>query len=354
MKKSLIIGCIGILAFGCGQAPPPATPAPEMAQGETPPPPPNPLIDDQGWETKWSVQNSGKELTVKPSFAGAEEYPPEGKSLILMVHPLNEQTPCVLSRKFKVAATGGAALVFAAASNAAKPEVADVAVSVKVDGQPVANEVVAAAAGWKEFNLDLAAHAGKEITVEIVVAAGGKSAWEWEHCFLADFKTAGLEGALAITNLSNDWNQKWVVTHSGKEILFQENFAGAEDYPHPGRKWILQLHPESEKVPCVMTREVAVPATGKPALVFAASADAAQLNGADALVKVRVDGKPQLEDVLRAGREKSAAGWKDYRIDLAPFAGRTVKVEIEAAAGGDAAWAWEFVYLADVSVQGVD
>lgn len=183
------------------------------------------------------------------------------------------------------------------------------------------------------------------VLVTIGVAGCGKPA-------APDTTAVGGEAAVVATTSAppefvgdKAWNNFWTVRDSGKDLLFAESFAGTPDYPHPGRTAILQLHPKSQQEPCVLSTAIKV-GDGPAALAFAASADAAQPAAADFLLKVRIDGRQKYEGVIKA-----ADGWKDVEIDLAPFAGKTVKVEIEIAAGGDSPWAWEFGFIADMRLR---
>lgn len=48
---------------------------------------------------------------------------------------------------------------------------------------------------------------------------------------------------------------------------------------------------------------------------------------------------------MRAGAH---GAWREFSVDLAPYAGQTVALRLENAANG---WAWEFGYWSDLRIE---
>ena len=110
-----------------------------------------------------------------------------------------------------------------------------------------------------------------------------------------------------------------------------------------GRENVLLTHPLDRETSCVFQKEVAVPSDGKTALKLSVSHDLA----GDWLLIVRVNGSPQLETVV--GPETVAAdGWLDATVDLTPFAGQKINVEVENKANG---WMCEAGYWSKLAVE---
>ncbi len=147
------------------------------------------------------------------------------------------------------------------------------------------------------------------------------------------------------------WMSAWNLVDC--DAIFQDSYEGENNRPHPGKKQILFVHPRDKATPARLVRRVAIPAAGAR-LSVAASANAAQLNTADFVLRIRVDGETIEEAVVAAGGRESSAGWKTVTADLSRFKGREVEVAIEAGAGGAKDWAWEHAFLTAARISGVD
>ncbi len=108
-----------------------------------------------------------------------------------------------------------------------------------------------------------------------------------------------------------------------------------------GKKPVFMTHPLNQKVGCTLTKTIEVPAQGKTTVAMSVASD----QRGDFLLIAKVDGKEQLEQVI--GPDTGKDGWADVAIDLSPFAGKTVKVELINQPNG---WSWEAAYWARVDV----
>ncbi len=108
-----------------------------------------------------------------------------------------------------------------------------------------------------------------------------------------------------------------------------------------GRQNVLLTHPLKQGIGCVLGKQVDVPA-GKAAALKLVVANHPK---GDWLLIVRADGQTLLEQTI--GREGTAGGWISLNVDLAPVAGKSVKLELVNQPNG---WKWEGAYWADIAV----
>ena len=104
-----------------------------------------------------------------------------------------------------------------------------------------------------------------------------------------------------------------------------------------GRKNVLLTHPLSKTVPCVLSRNLKIPAGKRTALKFAANNHP---KGNWTLV-VRIAG----EEVLQKPIEDAA--WQAFQFDLTKHAGKTINIELENRASD---WAFEAAYWSQIEV----
>lgn len=108
-----------------------------------------------------------------------------------------------------------------------------------------------------------------------------------------------------------------------------------------GRRAVVRTHPVDRDKPCVLRRSIDVPAGRESRLEI----DAAHDPRGDWRLVVRIDGKTALD---RAVDGKSCPdGWLKAEVDLTPYAGKTIQVELLNAASG---WSYEFAYWGRVEV----
>jgi putative membrane-bound dehydrogenase-like protein len=130
------------------------------------------------------------------------------------------------------------------------------------------------------------------------------------------------------------WNPDWKVTAPE----FEGTPKKLADFA--GRKNVLQLHPfPDKKSPSSLSRKFAVPATGKPVLSF----DAAAKESYDWDLVVRVNGKEASRKAINA----EGGDWKHQSVDLSPWRGQTIEIQLENHPTG---WSWEFSYWSDLKI----
>ncbi|WP_422931630.1 PVC-type heme-binding CxxCH protein [Singulisphaera sp. PoT] len=111
---------------------------------------------------------------------------------------------------------------------------------------------------------------------------------------------------------------------------------------HHGRGSVLRTHPVDEKTPCVLEAKVDVPAGKTTKLIL----DLSHHPRGDWTLVVKADGKVLHESSV--GPDSAKGGWKQVAIDLTPFAGKTINLELENRASG---WSWEFAYWGRISLR---
>jgi len=124
----------------------------------------------------WTVANCGNDMSpgLRASFAGRKN--------VLVTHPLNRNVGCTLSRKIDVPAGKTTAVRLAVTHD---PR-GDWDLIVKVDGKQLVKKTVnkkSVTDGWLTERVDLSAHAGKTVLVELVNQANG---WSWEAGYWAE------------------------------------------------------------------------------------------------------------------------------------------------------------------------
>ena len=109
-----------------------------------------------------------------------------------------------------------------------------------------------------------------------------------------------------------------------------------------GRKNVLLTHPKERGVPCILSREVTVPQQGHCRLHLLVT----HHNGGDWELIVKVDDKEIFKQLI--GSESNVPRWKTIDIDLTPYAGRTIKLELLNQPNG---WSWEAGYWAEIDIR---
>lgn len=111
-----------------------------------------------------------------------------------------------------------------------------------------------------------------------------------------------------------------------------------------GRQRVLLTHPDDGETPCILWRELAVPAGSKAKLHLVVS----HHDGGDWDLIVKINGKEELRQDVSQSTVKD--GWLTEDIDLAPYAGQTVKIELFNQPTG---WFCEAAYWAEIKLVGV-
>lgn len=125
----------------------------------------------------------------------------------------------------------------------------------------------------------------------------------------------------------------WKTTPNGKDM---EPGYRAE---YLGRAHVVMTHPLNKDVGVTLSKRLEVPATGNPKLEVTVANHAK----GDFVFVAKVEGKEVLRQKI--GGEKAA--WQTLAVDLAPFAGKTVTVELLNQPDG---WSWEAAYWGAISL----
>lgn len=132
----------------------------------------------------------------------------------------------------------------------------------------------------------------------------------------------------------------WAFSQMGEDMS-----PGLRD-TYRGKSQVFMTHPLSEETPCLITRDLEIPAAGKTILrVTVSHHDDGQVVG-DWVLTVRVNGELQTTALISADTV-GPDGWVSVDTDLTPMAGQTVSVEMANAANG---WAWEAGYWASIEL----
>lgn len=136
----------------------------------------------------WRIASSGERGC--PQYLDAWQ----GRSRVLMIHPLSREIPGTLERDVEIPAGRKAALSFWAAPH----ENGDWLLRVIADGRELLRQEIAPKnSGWKEFRVDLSAFAGRKVALRLENAANN---WDWEYGLWSDVvvRLEGEEGALVL------------------------------------------------------------------------------------------------------------------------------------------------------------
>jgi hypothetical protein len=108
-----------------------------------------------------------------------------------------------------------------------------------------------------------------------------------------------------------------------------------------GRKNVLVTHPAAEKIACVLSKEVDIPADEKTSLKFSVS----HYPEGDWDLIVKVNGQKILKRAV--GKDTVVDGWADIEIDLSNYAGKKIKLELLNEPSG---WAWEGAFWHKIEI----
>ncbi len=111
-----------------------------------------------------------------------------------------------------------------------------------------------------------------------------------------------------------------------------------------GRQTVLATHPLDDKIPCVISRKVAVPEGKKTTLRFMAGHD----HPGDWLLAVKVDGEILLRTDV--GKTTATNNWLKVEIDLSKYAGREVLIELLNAYNTFSTITWEAGFWDDLEI----
>lgn len=127
----------------------------------------------------WGIANCGDDMS--PGLR--EEW--SGKKNVLVTHPLDQQTGCVLSRTIELPAGKKSSLRLVVGHD---PQ-GDFDLIVRADGKQLlrkpVNATTATDGHWLAQTVDLADYAGKKVKLELVNQPSG---WSWEAAYWAEIK----------------------------------------------------------------------------------------------------------------------------------------------------------------------
>lgn len=123
----------------------------------------------------WAIEHCGPDMD--PGFRAEER----GRKNVLVTHPLDRETPCVLSRKIEVPAGKRTTLRLTVGHH---PD-GDWDLIVRADMRQLLRQTVGkitAINGWMDISVDLSGYAGKTVLIELYNQATG---WSWEAGYWA-------------------------------------------------------------------------------------------------------------------------------------------------------------------------
>ena len=128
----------------------------------------------------------------------------------------------------------------------------------------------------------------------------------------------------------------WKVAKCGEEMD-----PGLKDEVR-GKRNVLVTHPLSETVGCVLSRTVELPANRVSTLRLVVGNDPR----GDWDLIVKANGKQLLRKTI--GPQTTTVGWTEVSVNLSPYSGQTVKLELINEPTG---WRFEAAHWAEISLQ---
>jgi hypothetical protein len=118
----------------------------------------------------------------------------------------------------------------------------------------------------------------------------------------------------AIAKIAQGWSIKNCV--SDEFFGLHNEFAGREN--------VLATHPESEEVPCTISKRVKIPCGGAKLHLTVG-----YIELLDWLLIVKANGDGLLKTVV--GSDTAEGGWRDITVDLSKYAGSEIMLELQNA-----------------------
>ena len=109
-----------------------------------------------------------------------------------------------------------------------------------------------------------------------------------------------------------------------------------------GKKNVFVTHPLNRETGCKLSRKIDVPAGKRTLLRLVVGHDPK----GDFTLIVKADGKELLNKAV--GKETAPGGWMEVVVDLTPYAGKSINVELVNQPSG---WSWEAAYWAKIAVE---
>jgi putative heme-binding domain-containing protein len=95
---------------------------------------------------------------------------------------------------------------------------------------------------------------------------------------------------------------------------------------HHGRQYVVRTHPVDRNKPCILSRTVEIPADKKTRLALGVSHHVSDQGAGDWRLIVKVDGRAIYQSDINSKTTQN--GWLDASIDLTPYAGKTIALEL--------------------------
>jgi len=111
-----------------------------------------------------------------------------------------------------------------------------------------------------------------------------------------------------------------------------------------GRANVLVTHPKERGVPCILSREVEVPLNGRCGLHLVVT----HHDQGDWDLIVKVDGREIYKCSIDKAHDPPESRWSTINVDLKPYAGKTIKLELLNQPTG---WSWEAGYWAEIGTR---
>ncbi len=109
-----------------------------------------------------------------------------------------------------------------------------------------------------------------------------------------------------------------------------------------GKKNVFVSHPKNRNTACTLSRKIEIPAGKKTNLRLVVG----HYPEGDWLLVVKADGKELLKQEIGPGSAEK--GWAELTVDLSPYAGKTISLELVNAPDE---WSWEAGYWAKIAVE---
>lgn len=147
----------------------------------------------------------------------------------------------------------------------------------------------------------------------------------------------------------------FIDTPKTREEAKKRSLRGHPGDPSPGRKGIVAVHPKNLETPCLLIRKVKLPELNSYFhIVVSGDPYEIEMPGeSDVVMRIGVFngvGTKWLDEKIIVPGPAKEEGWFTFNYDLSAFAGKTVGLVVETAAGGINQWFNEEAFYDEISV----
>ena len=140
------------------------------------------------WDAEWELVSCG--------FDGAPSVRSfQGKSPVLVTHPVDKVEPAILQRSVHVPLKNPRLLLtvasFPDSATDDKKTIADWLLRVVADGKPILEKIIDTEDRWEDVTVDLTRYAGQTIVLSLENAPGGGQEYAYETAYWARAKVVG-------------------------------------------------------------------------------------------------------------------------------------------------------------------